>query len=91
MMLAGGSLTFPAASGAAPFCRSRLATSIWPYLAATCRGLNPFCWRQKETHPQERTMGHSSWKSAVHDTLVWPKAQAPSVTSDLNEFSSIWH
>lgn len=35
--------TFPAASGEALFCRRRLATSILPYLAATCRGLNPFC------------------------------------------------
>lgn len=41
------SLTFPAASGAALFCRRRLATSILPYFAATCRGLNPFCWEIK--------------------------------------------
>lgn len=41
------SLTFPAASGAALLCRRRLATSILPYFAATCRGLKPFCYRMK--------------------------------------------
>lgn len=47
-------LTFPAASGAALFCRSKLATSILPYFAATCSGLKPFCWTQSKIHRQNR-------------------------------------
>lgn len=40
-------VTFPAASGGAFFCSSRLATSIFPYFAATCKGVKPF-WRDTE-------------------------------------------
>lgn len=38
--------TFPAASGDALFCSRRLATSSFPYFAATWRGVNPF-WKEK--------------------------------------------
>lgn len=37
------SLTFPAALGLAPLSRSISATSTFPYLEATWRGVKPFC------------------------------------------------
>lgn len=39
--------TFPEASGDAFFWSRRLATSIFPYFAATCSGVNPFCKKKQ--------------------------------------------
>lgn len=36
-------ITFPAALGLAPLSKSSSATSTFPYLHATWRGVNPFC------------------------------------------------
>lgn len=47
--------TFPEASGDAFFWSSRLATSIFPYFAATWSGVNPFCKRKQEYS----SLGHS--------------------------------
>lgn len=40
--------TFPAESGGARRFSSSLATSRLPYLAATCRGVKPFCREKTE-------------------------------------------
>lgn len=41
-------VTLPASSGSALLCRRSFATSRFPYLAATCRGVNPFCKEERE-------------------------------------------
>lgn len=41
-------VTLPASSGSALLCRRSFATSRFPYLAATCRGVNPFCEEERE-------------------------------------------
>lgn len=40
-------ITFPAALGLAPLSKSSSATSTFPYLHATCRGVNPFCKKKQ--------------------------------------------
>lgn len=49
--------TFPAASGDAFFWSRRLATSSLPYLAATCKGVNPFCKRNAFSFHQNLLAG----------------------------------
>lgn len=43
-------LTFPAALGLAPLSRRRSATSTFPYLEATWRGVKPFCSNDRERY-----------------------------------------
>ncbi len=56
-------LTLPAALGLAPLSRRSSATSTFPYLEATWRGVKPFCSkeRKKQTRKQKKMLFRRCW------------------------------
>ncbi len=66
-------ITFPAALGLAPLSKSSSATSTFPYLHATCRGVNPFC---KKTQIFSLRMQMKMWIFSFY-LCKWPFVNDP--------------
>lgn len=60
--------TFPAASGEALFCSRRLATSNFPYFAATWRGVNPFWKKNHKNNEQQKWHKGIAFLEPINDS-----------------------